>query len=169
MSEGSKGFESDEGPGDENLGSPTWLALIAAASLLLLLAVSGLGLKAAFAPSLSGSRTLGPDTALGSEPGTTQAIGATPEAVEHPGLAEPAPTQACEVAVVAETGSYEVAQVRQTPGGTQVSWIPRGETIQVCDLSETPGTNIASQWRRISGGSHDGGWIAERVLSFPNR
>jgi len=148
MSEGSKGFESDEGPGDENLGSPTWLALIAAASLLLLLAVSGLGLKAAFAPSLSGSRTLGPDTALGSEP---------------------APTQACEVAVVAETGSYEVAQVRQTPGGTQVSWIPRGETIQVCDLSETPGTNIASQWRRISGGSHDGGWIAERVLSFPNR
>jgi len=148
MSEGSKGFESDEGPGDENLGSPTWLALIAAASLLLLLAVSGLGLKAAFAPSLSGSRTLGPDTALGSEP---------------------APTQACEVAVVAETGSYEVAQVRQTPGGTQVSWIPRGETIQVCDLSETPGTNIANQWRRISGGSHDGGWIAERVLSFPNR
>lgn len=126
--------------------APTWLAVSAGCSLLVVVAIGVLGITQSLAVYPS-------QLPVVADPLADKTTPATPP---H-----------CQVATVAKTGRFDAANVRIRPASEPPSgWLPKGARVEVCDVTETAGVTIPNRWRRISGGTHDGKWVHEDVLEF---
>ncbi len=143
-----------------NPAAPTWLALAAGLSFVLIAAISTLGML----------RSLGLEPLWKEGPSHGGPALAAPPVVAEP-------SHGCQKATVLHTGGDRKAAVRTEPnlaesarallGPGVFMTLPDGTDVEVCDLEVNRSKKGNLQhWRRIRGGPADGLWIHQDVLEL---